>query len=222
MEENDYFQILKQIKINTIDILKDRGYEIIKGEREYFENIENSNIPENFLFSNIYEKKTSKGIEKLCVYFFTSENIIKGVLQKLILNNIISNVFVDNKINTFQDVSIQDFISKKDNIYNKVLFICKDYAKNENIENLPLNKIIYIRTNQLLVNVTKHCLNSKVRLLDSSESSKFNKNELPRIQQEDPIVFWYDFPKGSILEFTRNSLIPGIPPGKEIYYRVVT
>lgn len=222
MEDTLKIESLLEIKLNTLDMLKDRGYEMIEGEKEFFENFDVEsvkNMEESLLFSNTY----IKDYQKLFVFFYTTKEINKKVFVENIANSkIIYNTFIDGKVQTFTDnEKLETFQYKKESIEkeNKVIVICEKYKKDDFIE--EMKNITFIPLNKILVNPTKHSLASKVKKIELDENYKFKKNQIPRILEDDPIVFWYNFPKGSVLEFTGNVLIPGIPPGKDIYYRVV-
>lgn len=221
MEDTLKLELLIQTKLNSLEMLKDRGYEIIEGEKEFFEDLDIEsvkNMNETFLFSNTYIKNT----EKIFVYFFASEINKKVFIENIANTKIIYHTYVDNDIQTFSDnEKLESFQSKKESVKkdNKVIIICEKYKKDDLID--EMKNITFIPITKILVNPNKHFLASSVRKIELDETYKFKKNDLPRIKEEDPIVFWYNFPKGSILEFTRNILIPGIPPAKDIYYRLV-
>ncbi|KAL8095293.1 DNA-directed RNA polymerases IV and V subunit 5B-like [Apium graveolens] len=76
-------------------------------------------------------------------------------------------------------------------------------------------KVEIFQITDLLVNVTKHMLMPKFRLLTFEEKEQLLKKytldekQLPRIKVDDAIVRYYAFEKGQVLEVTNNSDITG-------------
>jgi len=221
MEDTLKLELLLQIKLNIIEMLKDRGYEMIEGEKEFFEDFDIEsvkNMNESFLFSNTYMRNS----EKLFIFFFASEINKKVFVEYNKNSKIIYHTYVNGEIQTFSDnEKLEDFQSKKQSLEkdNKVIIVWEKYKKDDFID--KKKNISFIPLTKILVNPNKHFLASNIKKIELDETYKFKKIEIPKIKEEDPIIFWYNFPKGSILEFSRNILIPGIPPAKDIYYRVV-
>jgi len=81
--------------------------------------------------------------------------------------------------------------------------------------------------NELLFNVTKHVMVPKHEKIPDSQvpdllrELKVTKSNLPGILYEDPVVRYYNWPPGSIIQVTRDIHYLEIPASIAIQYRVV-
>nr|XP_043610343.1 DNA-directed RNA polymerases IV and V subunit 5B-like [Erigeron canadensis] len=84
-------------------------------------------------------------------------------------------------------------------------------------------KVEIFQITDLLVNITKHVLKPKHRVVTDEEKEnllkKFNLNEnqLPRMSQKDAIAQYYGLEKGQVIEVTYNGEITGL----HITYRCI-
>ena len=87
-------------------------------------------------------------------------------------------------------------------------------------------KVQFIYSQQLIVNITKHVCVPKHTLVTKEETERIMKSlcdvdgsiqEVPIISRKDPIIFYYDFPVGSLVKIERH--IPYI--GHSNYYRLI-
>lgn len=78
----------------------------------------------------------------------------------------------------------------------------------------PDKRIQLFYCNQLQTNITHHTLVPKHRLMDDSEKAELFKKlkldesqigEFPLLTRKDPIVLYYDFPVGSLIEIERHT-----------------
>lgn len=105
--------------------------------------------------------------------------------------------------------------------YDRTIFVSIDgptsFAKREAVATWG-NAIQFFRYRQLVTNITKHHLVPQHRLCaDSIALDAAEKNHYPHILATDPIVQFYDFSVGDVVEITRYR---GATNGYK-YYRVV-
>lgn len=192
MNNNLDIELLKKIYYNTIDMLKERNYNV----KKYYKKgkiikISDEDILKIYNNDKLIIKKEDK--QDVCVYFFYNKI---GINETKVLFNKI----------------------KKENI-NHVILVIKDkitsYAKKEmKVLSKGIEKEIFY-FNNLIFNITKHELVPKHVLLNKKETELFIKNigkKIPHIKINDPICKFYNGKIDQIFKIYRE---------KEIYYRIV-
>ncbi|KAK1366040.1 DNA-directed RNA polymerase RPB5 subunit, eukaryote/virus [Heracleum sosnowskyi] len=126
-------------------------------------------------------------------------------------------VFSDRGIIKVNQVrNLAGLITDKESL-SRLIVVIQDKITDQAMKNWDMFpfKVEIFQITDLLVNVTKHKMMPKHRLLTNEEKEqllkKYNVDEkqLPRIKVDDAIVRYYAFEKGHVLEVTSNSEITG-------------
>lgn len=120
-------------------------------------------------------------------------------------------IFGENKSNLIKE-SIEKI--NKDilpNNPNNIIFIFRSRPSSSILNLLNVNSCEYFFIENLQYNITKHRLVSKHSLLNEEESdqllNKYNikSTQLPVILKSDPVIKYYNFPRGGICKIVRES-----------------
>ncbi len=201
-EINTKYSLYYRIKFNQIIMFENRDYNISEEDsnllnfnsKEFAEHFINKSKKENKnfldLLNNTYTKKDGN---KVSVFYIMelSDSIttdkIKNILNSMLNNTINHSVIISNaKISS----------SNKNNF--SISF--------------PAFEIEHFLFNQISHNPTKHFIVPKHRKISENEKQKFlsennfNLENLPKILITDPIVRYYNFKIGDILEIIRKNI----------------
>jgi DNA-directed RNA polymerase I, II, and III subunit RPABC1 len=191
MEQIQRKKMFFKVRTTILEMLKDRNYTI---------NDSDFNLPFDAFSAMFSENKQDlvydNGKNKIYVHFYIeSKNFGKKEL-----NNILT--FVSEKYN---DDNMNIIIILED---KPTSTIQKELEENENIEIFFAKKLMF--------NITKHVLVPKHKLLNEKEVNEVldkyqcKKNQLPKIQYDDPITRYYGARKGDVFEIIRPTPTTGI------------
>ncbi|KAK1369147.1 DNA-directed RNA polymerase, RPB5 subunit [Heracleum sosnowskyi] len=122
-------------------------------------------------------------------------------------------VFCDQGIVKVSQVrSIAGQITNKDSL-NRLIVVIQDRITDQAMKTWDLFsfKVEIFQITDLLVNITKHELNPRHRVLTNEEKQKLlekysvDEKQLPRITVKDALVRYFALEKGQVLEITYNS-----------------
>jgi DNA-directed RNA polymerase I, II, and III subunit RPABC1 len=193
MEHIQRKKMFFKVRNTILEMLKDRDYDINDSDFNIGFDVFSAMFSENKQ-DLVFNKKN--GLNKIYVYFYLeSKNFGKKELTN-ILN------FVDEKYGS-------------DNI--NVLIILEDKPTSTIQKELEENKNIEIFfAKKLMFNITKHVLVPKHKLLNENEIKEIlnkyqcKKNQLPKIQYDDPVARYYGANVGDVFEITRPTPTTGI------------
>lgn len=174
-------------KNTLLEMLEDRGFNT---------DISIKNITINE-FKDLYNKQN---INFTCIQTNNSDNKIH-----------IQYIFGENKSNLIKE-SIEK-INKEilPNNPNNIIFIFRSKPSSGILNLLNENSCEYFFIENLQFNITRHRLVSKHSLLTNEETiellNKYNikPNQLPVILKSDPVIKYYNFPRGGICKIVRES-----------------
>lgn len=210
----DTFNNMKKVVINTLKMLRNRGY----NTRPYEEYLTQERIIELYHKDNfelIIEplKKNMKFLNiihaRFSVHSKPSHDVIKALIQDL--------------INTDSDIEDTDIDSVSDNEDEipEILLIFSQPIKGNTLYH---NKVQIMEYNDLLFDKISHVFVPKHELIRSPQKIKEivefykvpNKWRFPYVFKQDPISKYYNAKKGDIFKITRDS-----NNGESIVYRCV-
>ncbi|KAK1428889.1 hypothetical protein QVD17_17729 [Tagetes erecta] len=119
------------------------------------------------------------------------------------------------KVNSIRWIATQ--IMNKETL-NRLIIVVQGHITSQAMKAVDLFpfKVEIFQITDLLVNITKHVLKPKHRVLTDVEKekllNKFNVDEkqLPRMSQKDAIAQYYGLEKGQVIEVTYNGEITGL------------
>ncbi|XP_071686519.1 DNA-directed RNA polymerases IV and V subunit 5B-like [Rutidosis leptorrhynchoides] len=119
------------------------------------------------------------------------------------------------KVNVIRWITTQ--IMNKDSL-SRLIIVVQSHITNQAMKSVELFsfKVEIFQITDLLVNITKHVLKPKHRVITDQEKEKllkkFNLNEkqLPRMSEKDAIAQYYGLTKGQVVEVTYNGEITGL------------
>ncbi|KAL8215350.1 hypothetical protein R6Q57_004799 [Mikania cordata] len=119
------------------------------------------------------------------------------------------------KVNAIRWIATQ-IMNKQD--LNRLIIVVQSHITNQAMKAVDLFpfKVEIFQITDLLVNITKHVLKPKHRVITDREKEKllmkFNLDEkqLPRMSQKDAIAQYYGLEKGQVIEVTYNGEITGL------------
>lgn len=194
-----------QAYLNVIDMLKERGYEVIDNE---------------ILSIDIFSKKYEESDEFM--YIFD---------HKINKSKIYFSIFKESKI-TKKDLINKIKIIVEENQYDNYLFLTSDSQTlnhiNEvnNIFNMDIQLFVI---DKLQINILKHVLQPDEIILYNNEDTakllkdrKWKEEELPKINLKDAVSRYFNAKSGQIFKFIRTSMV-GVnsTSSQGIYYRIV-
>jgi DNA-directed RNA polymerase I, II, and III subunit RPABC1 len=174
-------------KKTIVEMLNDRQFLVPDSIRNL--SIENFKELYNSRKYDILVKHRSENRKLYVTYIF-------GDIRSASLKELITNIKVNIFDNEDQHKIIFIFITKP---VVSIIKIINEY------------KYQYFSINKLQFNITKHILVSKHELLSEADHNallaKYNikANQLPCILSTDPIIKYYDYPKGGICKISRIS-----------------
>ncbi|KAM7524448.1 hypothetical protein LguiA_014350 [Lonicera macranthoides] len=186
-----------------LELLKDRGYSIPDSEinlsLEEFRNIhgQNPDIDRLRISASLESNPSKKVLVVYCGTGMVKVNIIRNIAAQIMNKETLSKliIVVQNKI-TNQAMKETELFSFKVEIF---------------------------QITDLLVNITKHVLKPKHRVLTDGEKKKLLKKynleekQLPRMMLNDAISKYYGLQKGQVVEISYN----GESTGLHVTYRCV-
>ena len=194
-----------QAYLNVIDMLKERGYEVIDNE---------------ILSIDIFSKKYEESDEFM--YIFD---------HKINKSKIYFSIFKESKI-TKKDLINKIKSIVEENQYDNYLFLTSDSQTlnhiNEvnNIFNMDIQLFVI---DKLQINILKHVLQPDEIILYNNEDTakllkdrKWKEEELPKINLKDAVSRYFNAKSGQIFKFIRTSMV-GVnsTSSQGIYYRIV-
>jgi len=194
-----------QAYLNVIDMLKERGYEVIDNE---------------ILSIDIFSKKYEESDEFM--YIFD---------HKINKSKIYFSIFKESKI-TKKDLINKIKSIVEENQYDNYLFLTSDSQTlnhiNEvnNIFNMDIQLFVI---DKLQINILKHVLQPDEIILYNNEDTakllkdrKWKEEELPKILLNDAVSRYFNAKPGQIFKFIRTSMV-GVnsTSSQGIYYRIV-
>jgi|TARA_Y100000389_G_C17432124_1_gene503324 DNA-directed RNA polymerase subunit H (RpoH/RPB5) len=194
-----------QAYLNVIDMLKERGYEVIDNE---------------ILSIDIFSKKYEESDEFM--YIFD---------HKINKSKIYFSIFKESKI-TKKDLINKIKIIVEENQYDNYLFLTSDSQTlnhiNEvnNIFNMDIQLFVI---DKLQINILKHVLQPDEIILYNNEDTakllkdrKWKEEELPKINLKDAVSRYFNAKSGQIFKFIRTSMVDvNSTSSQGIYYRIV-
>ncbi|CAI9287699.1 unnamed protein product [Lactuca saligna] len=119
------------------------------------------------------------------------------------------------KVNAIRWIATQ--IMNKESL-SRLIIVVQNHITNQAMKAVDLFsfKVEIFQITDLLVNITKHVLKPRHRVITDVEKAKllkkFNLNEkqLPRMSQKDAIAQYYGLEKGQVIEVTYNGEITGL------------
>ncbi|XP_076893684.1 DNA-directed RNA polymerases IV and V subunit 5B-like [Bidens hawaiensis] len=119
------------------------------------------------------------------------------------------------KVNVIRWITTQ--IMNKENL-SRLIIVVQNHITSQAMKAVELFpfKVEIFQITDLLVNITKHVLKPKHRVITDAEKEKllqkFNLDEkqLPRMSQKDAIAQYYGLEKGQVIEVTYNGEITGL------------
>ncbi|KAD3338598.1 hypothetical protein R6Q59_026551 [Mikania micrantha] len=119
------------------------------------------------------------------------------------------------KVNAIRWIATQ-IMNKQD--LSRLIIVVQSHITNQAMKAVDLFpfKVEIFQITDLLVNITKHVLKPKHRVITDREKEKllmkFNLDEkqLPRMSQKDAIAQYYGLEKGQVIEVTYNGEITGL------------
>ncbi|KAJ0791896.1 putative DNA-directed RNA polymerase [Helianthus annuus] len=119
------------------------------------------------------------------------------------------------KVNSIRWIATQ--IMNKESL-SRLIIVVQNHITNQAQKAVDLFpfKVEIFQITDLLVNITKHVLKPKHRVMTDKEKEKllkkFNLDEkqLPRMSQKDAIAQYYALEKGQVIEVTYNGEITGL------------
>lgn len=119
------------------------------------------------------------------------------------------------KVNVIRWIATQ--IMNKESL-SRLIIVVQSHITNQAMKAVELFsfKVEIFQITDLLVNITKHVLKPKHRVITDQEKEKllkkFNLNEkqLPRMSEKDAIAKFYGLEKGQVVEVTYNGEITGL------------
>ena len=194
-----------QAYLNVIDMLKERGYQVIDNE---------------ILSIDIFSKKYEESDEFM--YIFD---------HKINKSKIYFSIFKESKI-TKKDLINKIKSIVEENQYDNYLFLTSDSQTLNHINevNNIFNMDIQIFTiDKLQINILKHHLQPDEPILYNNEDTakllkdrKWKEEELPKILLNDAVSRYFNAKPGQIFKFIRTSMV-GVnsTSSQGIYYRIV-
>jgi len=194
-----------QAYLNVIDMLKERGYQVIDNE---------------ILSIDIFSKKYEESDEFM--YIFD---------HKINKSKIYFSIFKESKI-TKKDLINKIKSIVEENQYDNYLFLTSDSQTlnhiNEvnNIFNMDIQLFVI---DKLQINILKHVLQPDEIILYNNEDTakllkdrKWKEEELPKILLNDAVSRYFNAKPGQIFKFIRTSMV-GVnsTSSQGIYYRIV-
>ena len=194
-----------QAYLNVIDMLKERGYQVIDNE---------------ILSIDIFSKKYEESDEFM--YIFD---------HKINKSKIYFSIFKESKI-TKKDLINKIKIIVEENQYDNYLFLTSDSQTlnhiNEvnNIFNMDIQLFVI---DKLQINILKHVLQPDEIILYNNEDTakllkdrKWKEEELPKINLKDAVSRYFNAKSGQIFKFIRTSMVDvNSTSSQGIYYRIV-
>ena len=194
-----------QAYLNVIDMLKERGYQVIDNE---------------ILSIDIFSKKYEESDEFM--YIFD---------HKINKSKIYFSIFKESKI-TKKDLINKIKIIVEENQYDNYLFLTSDSQTlnhiNEvnNIFNMDIQLFVI---DKLQINILKHVLQPDEIILYNNEDTakllkdrKWKEEELPKINLKDAVTRYFNAKSGQIFKFIRTSMVDvNSTSSQGIYYRIV-
>ena len=201
----DILLIKETFQANVIDMLKERGYEVIDNE---------------ILSIDIFSKKYEESDEFM--YIFD---------HKINKSKIYFSIFKESKI-TKKDLINKIKIIVEENQYDNYLFLTSDSQTlnhiNEvnNIFNMDIQLFVI---DKLQINILKHVLQPDEIILYNNEDTakllkdrKWKEEELPKINLKDAVSRYFNAKSGQIFKFIRTSMVDvNSTSSQGIYYRIV-
>lgn len=126
------------------------------------------------------------------------------------------------KVNSIRSIATQ--IMNKESL-SRMILIVQNQITNQALKAVELFsfKVEIFKITDLLVNITKHVLKPKHRVITDNEKQKLltkynlDEKQLPRMSQKDAIALYYGLEKGQVMEVTYNGEITGL----HITYRCI-
>jgi DNA-directed RNA polymerases I, II, and III subunit RPABC1 len=182
-----------KVRNTILEMLKDRNYDINESEFNIGFDIFSAMYSENKQ-DLVFNKNNDEN--KIYVHFYTeSKNFGKKELTNIL--TIIDEKYGSDNINIL--IVLED---------KPTSTIQKELEENHNIE------IFFVK--KLMFNITKHVLVPKHKLLNENEIKEIldkyqcKKNQLPKIQYDDPVARYYGAKVGDVFEITRPTPTTGI------------
>ena len=223
--DNVFLYALFNIRNIVMDMLSDRGYtESIK--KNYsditFDEFEKLYTEQNI---NIYAYKTENDITTQCIVYFVDPNSMAGKNKQQfgVLASSIEKTFA-------KDSNINLIFIADDKEVNPQMSNIEKYVSSYNLTYNEINPSEYRMIAELFnysavsINITKHDLVPIHILLKDEEveavlrEKSVGKNNLPKIEDTDPICKYYGGKIGDVFKIFRKSPTTGISPP---VYRVV-
>ena len=194
-----------QAYLNTIEMLKERGYEVIDTEILSID-IFSKKYEESEQFVYIFDHKINKS--KIFFSIFKESKITKKDLINRIKNIVEENEY-DNYLFLTSDSQILNHINEVKNKFNM------------DIQIFTIDK--------LQINILKHVLQPDEIILYNNEDTakllsdkKWKESELPNINLKDAISRYFNAKPGQIFKFIRTSMVDvNSTSSQGIYYRIV-
>jgi DNA-directed RNA polymerases I, II, and III subunit RPABC1 len=193
MEQIQRKKMFFKVRNTLLEMLKDRNYDINDSEFNISFDVFSAMYSENKQ-DLVFNKKNEEN--KIYVHFYIeSKNFGKKELTNIL--TVIDEKYGSDNINIL--IVLED---------KPTSTIQKELEENDNIEIFFAKKLMF--------NITKHVLIPKHKLLNESEIKEIldkyqcKKNQLPKIQYEDPVARYYGAKVGDVFEIVRPTPTTGI------------
>lgn len=145
----------------------------------------------------------------------------------LVINNdILVGMFINEYLDPTKTTAIIKEMEKRK--LSHCIVLCD--SKHKNVDKLiyydtidPKRTVEIFEKNAMLINITKHVLVPKHRVLSEEERTELferyhiqDNSQLPKMTLSDPISRYYGLKKGQVVEITRNEDL-----NKHVSYRIV-
>lgn len=226
-----------KVKSTQVQMIEDRGLEIPDEEK--------------FLLSYDPESgETKKEWEMRTLPEFVEIYAAKAQEKEINFNSALSQVYPDtrNGINTVvvylcrqresTTITTREFTTKFDYYYERyfreekglnMIFISEVSLnkKEERVEKLNFVNSQFFLTEELVINPTRHIFYFPHKLLTEEEredwlqKNKIRPEQLSIIRKEDPIVKYFDWPKGKVVHIQRSERYLEMPVRDYPYLRII-
>jgi len=226
-----------KVKSTQVQMIEDRGLEIPDEEK--------------FLLSYDPESgETKKEWEMRTLLEFVEIYAAKAQEKEINFNSALSQVYPDtrNGVNTVvvylcrqresTTITTREFTTKFDYYYERyfreekglnMIFISEVSLnkKEERVEKLNFVNSQFFLTEELVINPTRHIFYFPHKLLTEEEredwlqKNKIRPEQLSIIRKEDPIVKYFDWPKGEVVHIQRSERYLEMPVRDYPYLRII-
>lgn len=193
MEQIQRKKMFFKVRNTLLEMLKDRNYDINDSEFNISFDVFSAMYSENKQ-DLVFNKKNEEN--KIYVHFYIeSKNFGKKELTNIL--TVIDEKYGSDNINIL--IVLED---------KPTSTIQKELEENDNIEIFFAKKLMFNITKHVLI--PKHKLLNEIEIKDILDKYQCKKNQLPKIQYEDPVARYYGARVGDVFEITRPTPTTGI------------